>query len=87
MLSKQQFYAKQHVHAATCLFYTLLAGGMQMWHLHLPAWACEQASLAPSRHNSPTFSSASCAALNRLERCWFIFARGATPSATSKTEG
>ena len=64
------------------LFYALLAGCMQLWHLHLPAWECEQASLAPSKNNLPTFSSASCAARKRLERCWFIFARGATPSAT-----
>lgn len=27
-----------------------------------------------------SFSCASWAALNRLDRCWFIFARGATPS-------
>ena len=28
-----------------------------------------------------SFSAASCAARKRRERCWFIFARGATPSA------
>jgi len=28
-----------------------------------------------------TFSSRSCAALKRRERCWFILARGAVPSA------
>lgn len=32
---------------------------------------------------SSSLSAASCAALNRLDRCWFIFARGATPSASS----
>ena len=33
------------------------------------------------RSSSFSFSSASWAALKRRERCWFIFALGATPSA------
>ena len=36
------------------------------------------------RSSSFSFSSASWAALKRRERCWFIFARGATPSAGSR---
>ena len=32
---------------------------------------------------SSSLSAASCAALNRRERCWFIFALGATPSCPS----
>ena len=32
-----------------------------------------------------TFSSASWAALKRRARCWFIFARGATPSMAMKS--
>lgn len=31
-----------------------------------------------------TFSSVSCAARNRRDRCWFILARGATPSACQR---
>ena len=33
-----------------------------------------------------TFSLASWAARKRLERCWFILARGATPSAPSECQ-
>ena len=36
---------------------------------------------ARSRASSTAFSSASLAALKRRDRCWFILARGATPSA------
>ena len=35
---------------------------------------------ARSRSSSSSFSCASCAERKRRERCWFIFARGATPS-------
>jgi hypothetical protein len=37
----------------------------------------------PSQH---TASDASLAALNRLDRCWFILALGATPSIQFKTQ-
>ncbi len=33
---------------------------------------------------STSFSAASWAARNRRERCWFILARGATPSARAE---
>ena len=37
-------------------------------------------SCSRSFSSSSAFSLASCAARKRRERCWFIFARGATPS-------
>jgi hypothetical protein len=37
-------------------------------------------SFSRSLSSSSSFSFASCAARNRRERCWFILARGATPS-------
>lgn len=46
--------------------------------------------LANSRRSSSaccSFSAASCAARKRRPRCWFIFARGATPSAGAHSGG
>ena len=37
-----------------------------------------------SRVSSSSFSAASCAARKRRARCWFILARGATPSIAMK---
>jgi len=38
-----------------------------------------------SRSSSASFSAASCAERKRRARCWFILARGATPSIAMKS--
>jgi hypothetical protein len=43
-------------------------------------WIPCLANSSRSRSSSASFSWASCAARKRRERCWFILARGATPS-------
>ena len=52
---------------------------------HAQQRACQQftgshTQCAKLQDTGLTFSAASCAALKRRERCWFILARGATPS-------